>query len=207
MSTILENLPTGQKVGIAFSGGLDTSAALHWMRNKGAIPYAYTANLGQPDEADYDEDAEPQWADQPTALVTTEPVAGFEPDRVRRRGWRRRSREERSKVVHARSGVVAPDGDRLGGDRLDHDGRYGSRSGGDDRSDDSRSSGGRSYDDGPYGDLAAGSPVAWRPPDADGEFPWQRPPEPPEVPGVFLDDVDPAIDNPYPWTPDDGRPR
>jgi argininosuccinate synthase len=42
-------------VGIAFSGGLDTSAALHWMRQKGAIPYAYTANLGQPDEADYDE--------------------------------------------------------------------------------------------------------------------------------------------------------
>ncbi len=43
----------GQKVGIAFSGGLDTSAALHWMRAKGAIPYAYTANLGQPDEPDY----------------------------------------------------------------------------------------------------------------------------------------------------------
>jgi argininosuccinate synthase len=41
-------------VGIAFSGGLDTSAALHWMRQKGAIPYAYTANLGQPDEPDYD---------------------------------------------------------------------------------------------------------------------------------------------------------
>ncbi|MBT9455677.1 MAG: argininosuccinate synthase [Burkholderiaceae bacterium] len=55
MSTILQNLPAGQKVGIAFSGGLDTSAALHWMRNKGAIPYAYTANLGQPDEPDYDE--------------------------------------------------------------------------------------------------------------------------------------------------------
>ena len=55
MSTILQHLPVGQKVGIAFSGGLDTSAALHWMRNKGAIPYAYTANLGQPDEADYDE--------------------------------------------------------------------------------------------------------------------------------------------------------
>ena len=55
MATILQNLPVGQKVGIAFSGGLDTSAALHWMRNKGAIPYAYTANLGQPDEADYDE--------------------------------------------------------------------------------------------------------------------------------------------------------
>ncbi|MGO4518267.1 argininosuccinate synthase [Terriglobus sp. 2YAB30_2] len=54
MSVILEHLPTGQKVGIAFSGGLDTSAALHWMKQKGAIPYAYTANLGQPDEADYD---------------------------------------------------------------------------------------------------------------------------------------------------------
>jgi argininosuccinate synthase len=55
MSVILESLPVGQKVGIAFSGGLDTSAALHWMKQKGAIPYAYTANLGQPDEADYDE--------------------------------------------------------------------------------------------------------------------------------------------------------
>ncbi len=55
MATILQNLPVGQKVGIAFSGGLDTSAALHWMRNKGAIPYAYTANLGQPDELDYAE--------------------------------------------------------------------------------------------------------------------------------------------------------
>ncbi|AXF24289.1 argininosuccinate synthase [Burkholderia pyrrocinia] len=54
MSTILESLPTGQKVGIAFSGGLDTSAALHWMKLKGAVPYAYTANLGQPDEDDYD---------------------------------------------------------------------------------------------------------------------------------------------------------
>ncbi len=54
MSVILESLPTGQKVGIAFSGGLDTSAALHWMKQKGALPYAYTANLGQPDETDYD---------------------------------------------------------------------------------------------------------------------------------------------------------
>jgi argininosuccinate synthase len=54
MSVILEYLPIGQKVGIAFSGGLDTSAALHWMKQKGAIPYAYTANLGQPDESDYD---------------------------------------------------------------------------------------------------------------------------------------------------------
>ncbi len=55
MATILQNLPTGQKVGIAFSGGLDTSAALHWMKLKGALPYAYTANLGQPDEPDYDD--------------------------------------------------------------------------------------------------------------------------------------------------------
>jgi argininosuccinate synthase len=53
MATILRQLPVGERVGIAFSGGLDTSAALHWMRARGAIPYAYTANLGQPDEADY----------------------------------------------------------------------------------------------------------------------------------------------------------
>ena len=55
MSHILQELPVGKRVGIAFSGGLDTSAALHWMRAKGAIPYAYTANLGQPDEPDYDD--------------------------------------------------------------------------------------------------------------------------------------------------------
>ncbi|MDD7543989.1 argininosuccinate synthase [Actinobacillus porcinus] len=52
-NTILQSLPKGEKVGIAFSGGLDTSAALLWMRQKGAVPYAYTANLGQPDEDDY----------------------------------------------------------------------------------------------------------------------------------------------------------
>ena len=55
MATILPSLPVGQKVGIAFSGGLDTSAALHWMKLKGALPYAYTADLGQPDEPDYDD--------------------------------------------------------------------------------------------------------------------------------------------------------
>ncbi len=55
MSHILQSLPAGENVGIAFSGGLDTSAALHWMRQRGAKPYAYTANLGQPDEPDYDE--------------------------------------------------------------------------------------------------------------------------------------------------------
>ncbi len=55
MTHILQSLPVGQRVGIAFSGGLDTSAAVHWMRAKGAVPCAYTANLGQPDEADYDD--------------------------------------------------------------------------------------------------------------------------------------------------------
>src|SRR3954449_3981272 len=55
MSRILQTLPIGEKVGIAFSGGLDTSAALAWMRANGAVPYAYTAHLGQPDERDYDD--------------------------------------------------------------------------------------------------------------------------------------------------------
>ena len=52
-ATILKSIPVGEKVGIAFSGGLDTSAAILWMKQKGAMPYAYTANLGQPDEPDY----------------------------------------------------------------------------------------------------------------------------------------------------------
>jgi argininosuccinate synthase len=55
MSKILQSLPKGEPIGIAFSGGLDTSAAIYWMRQKGAVPYAYTANLGQPDETDYEE--------------------------------------------------------------------------------------------------------------------------------------------------------
>src|SRR5437868_2516620 len=55
LAKILSTLPKGEKVGITFSGGLDTSAAVHWMRANGAVPYAYTANLGQPDEADYNE--------------------------------------------------------------------------------------------------------------------------------------------------------
>jgi len=52
---ILPSLPFNQRVGIAFSGGLDTSAAVHWMKAKGAFPCAYTANLGQPDESDYED--------------------------------------------------------------------------------------------------------------------------------------------------------
>ena len=54
-ANILQSLPVGERVGIAFSGGLDTSAAVLWMRTKGAIPCAYTAHLGQPDESDYDD--------------------------------------------------------------------------------------------------------------------------------------------------------
>ncbi|MCB0957054.1 MAG: argininosuccinate synthase, partial [Ilumatobacter sp.] len=52
MSKVLTSLPVGERVGIAFSGGLDTSAAVAWMREKGAIPYCYTADLGQYDEPD-----------------------------------------------------------------------------------------------------------------------------------------------------------
>jgi argininosuccinate synthase len=52
MSKVLMSLPAGERVGIAFSGGLDTSAAVAWMRERGAIPYAYTADLGQCDEPD-----------------------------------------------------------------------------------------------------------------------------------------------------------
>jgi argininosuccinate synthase len=51
LTKILSKLPQGERIGIAFSGGLDTSAAVRWMRANGAIPCAYTANLGQPDEA------------------------------------------------------------------------------------------------------------------------------------------------------------
>jgi argininosuccinate synthase len=52
MSKVLTSLPVGERVGIAFSGGLDTSAAVAWMREKGAVPCCYTADLGQPDEPD-----------------------------------------------------------------------------------------------------------------------------------------------------------
>src|SRR5438094_5701436 len=55
LAKILDKLPKGEKVGIAFSGGLDTSAAVGWMRSNGAIPHAYTASLGQPDESDYED--------------------------------------------------------------------------------------------------------------------------------------------------------
>ena len=52
MSKVLTSLPAGERVGIAFSGGLDTSVAVAWMREKGAVPCTYTADLGQYDEPD-----------------------------------------------------------------------------------------------------------------------------------------------------------
>ncbi len=52
MSMILKSLPKDARIGIAFSGGLDTSVAVGWMKERGAFPYAYTADLGQPDETD-----------------------------------------------------------------------------------------------------------------------------------------------------------
>ena len=55
MPKVLTQLPIGERVGLAFSGGLDTSVAVAWMREKGSVPCTYTPNLGQPDEADYDE--------------------------------------------------------------------------------------------------------------------------------------------------------
>src|SRR3954470_11045867 len=52
MTKVIVSLPVGERVGIAFSGGLDTSVAVAWMREHGAAPYAYTAHLGQYDEDD-----------------------------------------------------------------------------------------------------------------------------------------------------------
>src|ERR1700726_4323519 len=52
MSKVLTSLPVGERLGIAFSGGLDTSVAVAWMRAKGAVPCTYTADIGQYDEPD-----------------------------------------------------------------------------------------------------------------------------------------------------------
>src|SRR3712207_4789232 len=54
MSKVLTSLPVGERVGIAFSGGLDTSVAVAWMRDRGAVPCTYTAHIGQYDEPDID---------------------------------------------------------------------------------------------------------------------------------------------------------
>ncbi|HJR38771.1 MAG TPA: argininosuccinate synthase domain-containing protein, partial [Nocardioidaceae bacterium] len=58
MSKVLTSLPVGERVGIAFSGGLDTSVAVAWMKSKGAIPCTYTADIGQYDEPDIAEVAD-----------------------------------------------------------------------------------------------------------------------------------------------------
>ena len=55
VSRVLQSLPVGERIGIAFSGGLDTAVAVAWIREKGGIPYAFTADLGQVDEADVGE--------------------------------------------------------------------------------------------------------------------------------------------------------
>jgi len=52
VSRVLQSLPVGERIGIAFSGGLDTATAVAWIREKGGIPYAFTADLGQADEDD-----------------------------------------------------------------------------------------------------------------------------------------------------------
>jgi argininosuccinate synthase len=54
VSKVLTSLPVGERVGIAFSGGLDTSVAVAWMREKGAHPCTYTADIGQYDEPEID---------------------------------------------------------------------------------------------------------------------------------------------------------
>src|ERR1700756_5762018 len=54
VSKVLTSLPVGERVGIAFSGGLDTSVAVAWMREKGAVPCTYTADIGQYDEPEID---------------------------------------------------------------------------------------------------------------------------------------------------------
>ena len=54
MSKVLSSLPVGERVGIAFSGGLDTSVAVAWMRENGSVPCTYTADIGQYDEPDID---------------------------------------------------------------------------------------------------------------------------------------------------------
>jgi len=87
MSRVLNRMPIGARIGIAFSGGLDTSAAVAWMRERGGVPCAYTADLGQYDEPDLSdvparaEPPRPRWTPSCTASV--------------RMPWRLRSRRDR----------------------------------------------------------------------------------------------------------------
>ncbi|NMD57260.1 MULTISPECIES: argininosuccinate synthase [Tsukamurella] len=76
MSKVLSTLPIGERVGIAFSGGLDTSVAVAWMRDKGAVPCTYTANIGQPDEPDIDAvpDRAKEYGAEIARLVDVQPL-------------------------------------------------------------------------------------------------------------------------------------
>jgi argininosuccinate synthase len=76
MSKVLHTLPVGERVGIAFSGGLDTSVAVAWMRDKGAVPCTYTANIGQPDEPDIDAvpDRAKEYGAEIARLVDVQPL-------------------------------------------------------------------------------------------------------------------------------------
>ncbi|MET9327514.1 argininosuccinate synthase [Tsukamurella sp. NPDC003166] len=76
MSKVLNTLPVGERVGIAFSGGLDTSVAVAWMRDKGAVPCTYTANIGQPDEPDIDAvpDRAKEYGAEIARLVDVQPL-------------------------------------------------------------------------------------------------------------------------------------
>ena len=96
MSKVLTSLPKGERVGIAFSGGLDTSVAVAWMRDKGAVPCTYTAHIGQYDEADIDgvPDRALQTAPSSPAPWTAAP------------SWSRRD-SSRSRAVPSTSGRVA----------------------------------------------------------------------------------------------------
>ena len=76
MSKVLNSLPVGERVGIAFSGGLDTSVAVAWMRSRGAVPCCYTGDIGQDDEPDL-------WGGPARASV------GRVPGRAARRALRR----------------------------------------------------------------------------------------------------------------------
>ena len=92
MSKVLSSLPVGERVGIAFSGGLDTSAAVAWMREKGAVPYTYTADLGQYDEPDLDAVPEPRASEYGAEIARLVDCQG----RARRRGPRARCSAARS---------------------------------------------------------------------------------------------------------------
>ena len=84
MSKVLTSLPVGERVGIAFSGGLDTSVAVAWMRDKGAVPCTYTADIGQYDEPDI--------GGVPAAPCSTaprSPASSTAGARWSRRGWPR----------------------------------------------------------------------------------------------------------------------